>query len=529
MKKHVVSGFCILAALCLCLSGILPGEGVSVAWAEAAGRWAETADGWMYMEDAGAATGWREIGGVWYWFDASGIMAQGWREINGVWYWFDASGSMAEGWKEIEGVWYYLKDGAMQTGWLELDGTWYYFAQSGAMVTGQQEIDGKVYFFDESGAWKENGGEITLFGAPWRAACSEVVSAVAGNFALEVSGRANKIWFKEDSFLSTGSIDYHDEMGFFAYCRPDSEKGVVLYGGYPLSEITYYFLHTPDESGNALVHDTDHSMLVYAEAVFEKTEDIDQLYSNVLGQLTAEYGDPVDHKESTDITGSVSKRDYWAGANGTRMVLYLRDQSDLVLRCTFDGVDALLEEAHNLENVAATVAADGRMHLGDGMPKALEGFSVTPGRNMYYEINPLPEDADVTATLHYATVGLLEDGNWTGDQLVIFKGNVFMTIAGVHEALGDFIRDDLQVNMLRDSSSLYTSFRDGTFAEKDCLVYDDSAWRFEVGEGDGPYGYFFRVLTPKSMLHEYYFVIMTVDSADRLDAVEKEFEGIVNW
>ena len=41
----------------------------------------------------------------------------------------------------------------MKTGWKKVGGLWYYFDKNGAMVTGTKKIGGKTYRFDEYGIW----------------------------------------------------------------------------------------------------------------------------------------------------------------------------------------------------------------------------------------------------------------------------------------------------------------------------------------------------------------------------------------
>ena len=41
-------------------------------------------------------TGWKQVGGVWYYMDADGAMATGWRQTApGQWYYLNANGVMA--------------------------------------------------------------------------------------------------------------------------------------------------------------------------------------------------------------------------------------------------------------------------------------------------------------------------------------------------------------------------------------------------------------------------------------------------
>ena len=43
----------------------------------------------------------------------------------------------------------------MVTGWLNMGGSWYYLDASGAMVTGARWIDGTRYVFDDQGRLQE--------------------------------------------------------------------------------------------------------------------------------------------------------------------------------------------------------------------------------------------------------------------------------------------------------------------------------------------------------------------------------------
>lgn len=57
-----------------------------------AGTWIQPEDQiWMYEEEESFASGWRQIDGVWYYFDADGIMQTGWirDEDNQLWYYLD--------------------------------------------------------------------------------------------------------------------------------------------------------------------------------------------------------------------------------------------------------------------------------------------------------------------------------------------------------------------------------------------------------------------------------------------------------
>ena len=118
--------------------------------------WAKVSGNWYYFNSSGAmVTGWmKDSNGDWYYLSGSGAMATGWmKDYSGDWYYLSGSGTMTKGWiKSYDGNWYYLKNsGQMATGWIEDKGEKYYFQSDGAMATGKKTIDGKTYEFNSSG------------------------------------------------------------------------------------------------------------------------------------------------------------------------------------------------------------------------------------------------------------------------------------------------------------------------------------------------------------------------------------------
>ena len=71
---------------------------------DTAGGWAQNDTGsWLYYENHKPVTGWKQVEGTWYYFDAVGLMQLGgWKQIGGKWYYFYADGSMAAN-TEIDG------------------------------------------------------------------------------------------------------------------------------------------------------------------------------------------------------------------------------------------------------------------------------------------------------------------------------------------------------------------------------------------------------------------------------------------
>ena len=108
--------------------------------------------------------GWQEIDGKWCYFDTASKAASGWKIINGVRYYFDAGygtnkHAMVTGYRVINATLYYFDaNGACQgvcgprNGWYQADEKWYYM-RKGHVVTGSIIINGIKYEFDDYGVW----------------------------------------------------------------------------------------------------------------------------------------------------------------------------------------------------------------------------------------------------------------------------------------------------------------------------------------------------------------------------------------
>ena len=99
--------------------------------------------------------------GKWYYFrpekedgrSQGTLVTSGWRVIGGYYYYFNDDGSAYTGWLKKDGKWYYLNtldnslQGAMFTGWIRRDEKTYFADSNGEMVEGWYEIDGAWYYF----------------------------------------------------------------------------------------------------------------------------------------------------------------------------------------------------------------------------------------------------------------------------------------------------------------------------------------------------------------------------------------------
>lgn len=126
---------------------------------------------WAWMRSDGTRkTGWHQDYGNWYWFDASGILAEDcWRTIDGKRYRFNPGGSMRTGWYDDGSYWFYLgEDGAASTGWDLVDGYWYAFDSNGAMYRGWYQ-EGSTWYYLRTAANVPSGGPegSMLCGGTW--------------------------------------------------------------------------------------------------------------------------------------------------------------------------------------------------------------------------------------------------------------------------------------------------------------------------------------------------------------------------
>ena len=185
---------------------------------------------------------WELDGSQWKYSNGDGTYKTSqWLLLNGVWYYFDAKGIMQTGWTKVGDTTYYMDvGGAMRTGWLYLDDTWYYLGTSGARVADcWQWINNKCYYFDSNGCMAADtwvGDSYVDTSGAWVPGKQKVVSGwkvVSGRWKyMESNGE-----YVKSRWLLVGSTWYHfDANGWM-------QTGWLLTGN------TWYYL----ESSGAMI------------------------------------------------------------------------------------------------------------------------------------------------------------------------------------------------------------------------------------------------------------------------------------
>ena len=203
--------------------GVADATGIANYFGLSKGQWELDGSQWKYSNGDGTykTSQWLLLNGVWYYFDAKGIMQTGWTKVGDATYYMDASG-------------------AMQAGWLYLDDTWYYLGSSGARVADcWQWINNKCYYFDNDGCMAANtwiGDSYVDTSGAWVPGKQKVVSGwkvVSGRWKyMESNGE-----YAKSRWLLVGSTWYHfDANGWM-------QTGWLLIGN------TWYYL----ESSGAMI------------------------------------------------------------------------------------------------------------------------------------------------------------------------------------------------------------------------------------------------------------------------------------
>ena len=199
---------------------------------------------------------WELDGSQWKYSNGDGTYKTSqWLLLNGVWYYFDAKGIMQTGWTKVGDTTYYMDvGGAMRTGWLYLDDTWYYLGTSGARVADcWQWINNKCYYFDNNGYMSANtwigDSYVDASGAwvPGKQKPTPGWKVVSGRWKyMESNGEYVKsrwlllgsTWyhFDENGWMQTGWIQLGDSKYYL-----ESSGAMLSNGWHWIENVCYYF------------------------------------------------------------------------------------------------------------------------------------------------------------------------------------------------------------------------------------------------------------------------------------------------
>ena len=196
-------------------------------------------DGVFYLIDNGgvikhtfSGTGWKQIGGNWYYCENGDPYTNTVRKIGQYCYAFDDEGVMLSGGVHYT-YWDYYNigaDGKILTGWMKINGKWAYadpYSDDPFLCTGWREIDGKGYIFDEDGFLMI--GNFTYAG-------SVVTTDSDGAVVSEVPAKDgwyhydNNWYYTVDGYGYTGWVDgCFCEYGRMYFCEIVEYNGNLYY------------------------------------------------------------------------------------------------------------------------------------------------------------------------------------------------------------------------------------------------------------------------------------------------------------
>ena len=183
----------------------------------------------------------------WYYADSSGELVSGWKKIGGAWYYFSESGSpyMYTGSSQINGVWYVLQNSGALVSWngwakyITYDGTvqWFYCNSSGYPTMGWKWIDGAYYYFDSRGIMYQNtitwiDGKKYVFGSS-----GALITAPGWQKLYDKKGKPRWVYMNNDGTVFTGWLQQNDK---WYYLNP-YDGGYMAKGGLVIDGVLNLF------------------------------------------------------------------------------------------------------------------------------------------------------------------------------------------------------------------------------------------------------------------------------------------------
>ena len=296
--------------------------------------------------------------------------------------------AFAAEWKQDpKGWWWERDDGSYPVSqWEQINGVYYYFGQDGYMYANTTTPDG--YQVDASGAWVQNGtaagseaeaaqtksGEIRFQDLAWGSSFTSVDEQHGDWKLMAMHGT----WMVNPSVDAVLQDDYYTGIDFEygdinLIASPISYKASVA--GYIADEMKLYFAFVP-VNGVLTKEETD-SALYGAQYKFEPKNRA-EMAADLKTKLTTLYGAAVKVTTDSDIWGNKSEFTWWAGTNGTELVLKNFDASgdttnlyddEIVISYAWRNGDTLMQTASDTMKHADT--AKEQANYGNGQTSGL--------------------------------------------------------------------------------------------------------------------------------------------------------------
>ena len=157
--------------------------------------------------------------------------------IDGQIYKFNSSGKLYVGWySEVHSgvtAWYYFDVLGLASGWKQVGSTWYYFdPDTCEMVTGSRRIDGTLYFFTDSGKYEGKNSPNNTYAYHWSRDVNDYNYGVDFKTLDIYYNGNNQIVIDVLIVNNTGrKIQYFDKMNISVNYANESDKIASQYFG----------------------------------------------------------------------------------------------------------------------------------------------------------------------------------------------------------------------------------------------------------------------------------------------------------